>query len=80
MKVVITNLKKVPSEIKQWYKIGEVYDVEPYRYNPEIYWEIKGWDGDTSESNLGHNFWIKQENAEIYDEFQSELDELFDNV
>lgn len=61
-----------------WYKIGDIYDVKPYRYNPDFYWEIEGWNGEFfSKSNL-NNFYIYKKHSTIIDDDEIKIDNLFE--
>lgn len=65
-------------EVIPWYNIGEIYDVKPYRYNPDDYWEIEGWNGYfEGKSNLGVKFYIKKTHCKPYYE-DNEMDNLFE--
>jgi hypothetical protein len=63
MKVIITNTQKDDYCNYTWYNKGEVYNVNPYRHNPDIYWEIEGWDGNTS------NFWIMKIHTKVINDY-----------
>ena len=75
MKVKITNLEMNEYCRSTWYKIGEVYEVEPYRWNPKKYGEIKGWDGISSNSS---KFWIMKCHAEVLNETYELPEDLFE--
>jgi hypothetical protein len=74
MRVVITNLIYDGPNSSFWYKIGEIYEVEPYRHNPERYWEVKGWNGD---SMYFPKFWIMKKHTSMYYETYNLPEELF---
>ena len=52
------------TEPESWYKIGEKYEVKPYRHNPTTFYEVRGWNGiidcvnGGTGDNTNHRFWI----------------------
>jgi hypothetical protein len=70
MRVIIDNLRQLHDKDIYWYKKGEEYYVEDYRWNSERYYEIAGWDGlPVADSNYGFKYWIiKTHCREIIDQ------------
>lgn len=81
IKVKIINAKpRFKGDNERWYKLGEIYHVKPYRNNPEMFWELDGWDGNMHSTPNIVYFWIAKNDTEIIKEQLFTIpDEVFDD-
>jgi len=63
--IEIITITIVTGRDHPWYRVGQRFEVVPYRYNPKDYFEVRGWNGIAGEGNLGHKFWIAKEHAKF---------------
>lgn len=64
------------TDIRYWYKIGEIYKVRNYRSNPKDYWELADWNGNRNYTD----FWIQKKDAVIINDKPKPIFELPDEI